>query len=210
MRLSLIEREYGARVDLRWRAFPLLPDDRPGRLSTEATRTGRKRARSEEPRARFELPAPGTPLPASSLPALTASKAVERQGAAVFEVFHARVFEAHFGDNLDIGRPDILWRLAESSGVDMARFQADTAGGEPHRAVLEDYAEGAGWFGVSALPTVIFDEKVSLVGAVPVERYRLLVDWILAGEPGGLIPLDWGDAPADAAGQSAVVRPDAT
>ncbi|HUG35431.1 MAG TPA: hypothetical protein VML54_00680, partial [Candidatus Limnocylindrales bacterium] len=45
-------------------------------------------------------------------------------------------------------------------------------------------------YGVSALPTVIFNEKVSLVGAVPVERYQTLLDWIWAGEPGGLIPLE--------------------
>ena len=50
------------------------------------------------------------------------------------------------------------------------------------------------WFGISALPTTVFSEKVSLVGAVPEEHYRLLLDWILAGEPGGLIPLD-GNAP---------------
>jgi len=30
-------------------------------------------------------------------------------------------------------------------------------------------------FGVSAVPAVIFNEKVSLVGAVPVERYRAMV-----------------------------------
>ena len=53
------------------------------------------------------------------------------------------------------------------------------------------------WFGVSAVPTVIFNEKVSLVGAVPEERYRSVLDWILAGEPGGLVPLD-EDAPAGA------------
>jgi predicted DsbA family dithiol-disulfide isomerase len=115
------------------------------------------------------------------------------------------VFLAHFRDNQDIGRPDVLWRLAEASGVDMARFQHDCAGGGPHRAVMEDYAEAAAWFGVSALPTVILDEKVSLVGAVPVERYRLLIDWMLAGEPGGLIPLDFGEEPP-AAGQSPIGR----
>jgi hypothetical protein len=27
------------------------------------------------------------------------------------------------------------------------------------------------------------------VGAVPVERYRDVIDWILAGQPGGVIPL---------------------
>ena len=40
--------------------------------------------------------------------------------------------------------------------------------------------EGAAWFGVSALPTVVFNEKVSLVGAVPEESYRWLLDWLLA------------------------------
>ncbi len=69
-----------------------------------------------------------------------------------------------------------------------ARFEADYAG-EAYEAVLRDCAEGAAWFGVSGLPTVILNEKLSLVGAVPVERYRLLIDWILAGEPGGVIPL---------------------
>ena len=37
------------------------------------------------------------------------------------------------------------------------------------------------------MPTVIFNEKVSPVGAVPEEHYRLLLDWMLAGEPGGLL-----------------------
>ena len=42
-----------------------------------------------------------------------------------------------------------------------------------------------------------------LVGAVPVERYRLLIDWVLAGEPGGVIPLA-ADSGSTAAGQSVV------
>ena len=49
---------------------------------------------------------------------------------------------------------------------------------------------------------MIFNEKLSLVGAVPVERYRAMLDWILAGEPGGVIPLA-----AEAAGQSVVEAP---
>jgi hypothetical protein len=40
-----------------------------------------------------------------------------------------------------------------------------------------------------APPTVVLNEKLSLVGAVPAERCRMLIDWILAGEPGGGIPL---------------------
>ena len=93
-------------------------------------------------------------------------------------------------------------RVGEESGLDMARFQRDCAGADAYLVVLPDYAEGAAWFGVSAVPAAIFNEKVSLVGAVPAERYRVIVDWILAGEPGGLVPI-----PPDA-GEVGATRPD--
>ena len=208
VRLAEVERAYGDRVEIHWRAFPLIPDSRPGRLSTGETREGWRKVAGEEPRARFALPEPGTELPASSLPALTAAKAAAGQGRDVGAAFHRAVFAAYFGEHLDIGRSDVLWRLAARSGVDMARFQRDCEGGEPHRAVLRDYAEAVAWFGVSALPTVVFNEKVSLVGAVSVDHYRLLVDWMLAGEPGGLIPLDFSDGSAAVAGQTPVAASD--
>jgi predicted DsbA family dithiol-disulfide isomerase len=203
VRLSAIERAYGDRVRLHWRPFPLIPDLRPGRRCTAQTREGRERARADEPRARFTPPPLHSELPSSSVPALTAAKCAEWQGAASFARFHERLFVAHFQDHLDIGRPDVLWHLARESGLDMARLDQDYAAGEAYQAVLRDYAEGAAWFGVSALPTVVFNEKVSLVGAVPEERYRFLVDWFLAGEPGGVIPLDPEPAPA-IPGRSAV------
>ncbi|PYN11969.1 MAG: hypothetical protein DME05_22890 [Candidatus Rokuibacteriota bacterium] len=83
---------------------------------------------------------------------------------------------------------DVLRSLARETALDLERFETDYAR-EAYEAVLHDCAEGAAWFGVSGLPTVILNEKLSLVGAVPTERYRLLIDWILAGEPGGVIPL---------------------
>jgi predicted DsbA family dithiol-disulfide isomerase len=203
VRLTAVQRAYGDRIRVHWRAFPLIPGEQPGRLTTERTQQGRRRVAAEEPLARFSPPAVGTPLPASSLPALTAAKCAERQGSAVFERLHENLFAAHFGDNLDIGRADVLWRLAEDAGLDMARFERDYAAGEAYQSAVADYAEGAAWFGVSAVPTAIFNEKVSLVGAVPVERYRAIVDWILDGEPGGLVPL-----PADAEA-GGVTRPGA-
>jgi predicted DsbA family dithiol-disulfide isomerase len=198
VRLASVEARYGDRVSVHWRAFPLIPDRRPGRRATEKTGEGWSRAAWEEPAARFVPPAVGADLPASSLPALTAVKCAERQGPDAFRKVHDRLFLAYFRDHLDIGRPDILWDLARESGLDMVRFQRDHAGGEAYEATLRDYAEGAAWFGVSAVPTVIFNEKVSLVGAVPEERYRAVLDWIRAGEPGGLVPLE--AAPAQGAG----------
>jgi len=192
VRLSAIEEAYGSRVRVHWRAFPLVPDEQRGRCCTARTQEGRRRAGADEPRASFAPPVLGAELPASSMPALTAAKCAEAQGAAAFREFHRRLFVAHFQDNLDIARPEVLWRLAQDAGLDMRRFRGDYGSGPAYQAALADYAEGAAWFGVSALPTAIFNEKVSLVGAVSEERYRLLLDWILAGEPGGLIPLERG------------------
>jgi len=208
VRLQDIQRAYGERVRVHWRTFPLIPDHRPGRRATLQTRDGRQRVAAEEPRARFRPPDVDLALPASSWPALTAAKCAERQGEAVFERLHDRLFVAHFHDNLDIGRQDVQWMLARECGLDMARFQEDY-GGAAYQAALHDYAEGAAWFGVSALPTVIFNEKLSLVGAVPTERYRWLLDWVLAGEPGGVIPLAPMPPDAEVPGQSTVGGADA-
>jgi predicted DsbA family dithiol-disulfide isomerase len=186
VRLSEIEEAYGGRVAIHWRAFPLIPAEQPDRRVSEKTRDGWQRIGAQEPRAAFVPPALGAPLPSSSIPAQTAAKCAQLQGA--FPRVHARLFTALFRDHLDIGRPDVLRTLARESALDVARFERDYAG-EAYEAVLRDCAEGAAWFGVSALPTVILNEKLSVVGAVPTERYRLLIDWFLAGEPGGVIPL---------------------
>ena len=188
VRLREIEQVYGELVSVHWRAFPLIPGEQPDRRVTQKTREGWQRIGAEEPRACFVPPILDAPLPASSIPAQTAAKCAERQGAHAFERFHERLFTALFRDGLDISRPDVLRGLAREAGLDVARFEADYAG-EAYESVLSDCAEGAAWFGVSALPTVILNEKLSLVGAVPAERYRMLIDWILAGEPGGVIPL---------------------
>ena len=201
MRLREIEQAYGDRVQLHWRAFPLIPGEQPDRRVTEKTRLGWQRVGAEEPRATFVPPPLDAPLPSSSIPALTAAKCAERQGDAAFARLHDRLFTALFRDGLDIARPDVLRNLAREASLDVARFEADYAG-EAYESVLSDCAEGAAWFGVSGLPTVILNEKLSLVGAVPIERYRMLIDWILAGEPGGVIPLA-----AETAGQSVVEAP---
>jgi predicted DsbA family dithiol-disulfide isomerase len=205
VRISDIEQEYGDRVKIHWRAFPLIPDRQPGRRVTEKMREGRQRVAAEEPRALFVTPELDTSLPSSSVPAQTAAKCAEFQGQDAFARFRRGLFEKQFRDNLDISRRDVLWALARECGLNVPRFEADYAGGAAYETVLHDCAEGAGWFGVSALPTVIFDEKLSLVGAVPTERYRLMIDWILAGRPGGVIALN---EDTEAPGQSPIeIRP---
>ena len=165
MRLREIQQAYGERVRVHWRTFPLIPGEQPDRRVTQKTREGRQRVGAEEPRASFVPPEIDTPLPSSSIPALTAAKCAERQGEGAFERFHERLFTAHFRDNLDISRHDVLRALARETALDLTRFERDF-GDEAYEAVLRDCAEGAAWFGVSGLPTVVLDEKLSLVGAV--------------------------------------------
>ena len=161
---------------------------------TDKTREGWPRAAAEEPRALFVPPEVGVELPASSLPALTAVKCAERQGREAFARLHDRLFPPTFAITSTSAGRTCSGVSPARAGLDMARFQQDYAAGEAYQAALHDYAEGTAWFGVSAVPTVIFNEKVSLVGAVPAERYRAMIDWILAGEPGGLVPLEPVDA----------------
>jgi predicted DsbA family dithiol-disulfide isomerase len=202
VRLREIEEAYGERVALHWRSFPLIPAEQPDRRVTQKTIEGWARIGKEEPRAAFAPPAIDAPLPSSSVPAQTAAKCAALQGAEAFARFHGRLFTALFRDHLDIGKPDVVRTLARESALDVARFERDYAG-EAYETMLSDCAEGAAWFGVSALPTVILNEKLSVVGAVPTERYRELIDWFLAGEPGGVMPIPKEGA-ADPAGQSVV------
>src|SRR5207302_9498386 len=125
--------------------------EQPGRRATDTTREGRARVGAQEPRALFVPPAIDVALPSSSVPALTAAKCAERQGAERFDRFHRGLFAAHFRDHADIGRGHVLLELAQRCGLDVDRFRADYAAGEAYESVLHDFAEGAGWFGVSAL-----------------------------------------------------------
>ena len=86
----------------------------------------------------------------------------------------------------------------------MTRFERDCAAGEAYQAALHDYAEGVAGFGVSAVPTVIFNEKVTLVGAVPEERYPLMLDRLRAGEPGAILPFERDASQAGAPGPDSI------
>ena len=160
VRLSAVEEEYGDRIRVHWRAFPVIPDEKPGRFATDKTQEGRRRVAAEEPRARFAPPAVGTGLPASSMPALTAAKCAERQSDAAFRRLHDGLFLAHFRDNLDIAQPDVLWRLAREM-ADIGALRAGLRRGDAYQAAPHRLREGTAWFGVSAVPAVIFNEKVS-------------------------------------------------
>jgi predicted DsbA family dithiol-disulfide isomerase len=87
-----------------------------------------------------------------------------------------RLFDAHFGDQADISQPETLFRLARDAGLDVDRLAHACMGETLRRTVLEDWAEAIAWFGVSSLPTVIFDERLAHVGVRTLEEYAHVLE----------------------------------
>jgi predicted DsbA family dithiol-disulfide isomerase len=121
-------------------------------------------------------PWPHPTLPNWSLPALEAAKCVARQGEALFERVHPRLYEAYFTRSLDIGDPRVVADVVAAEGVDMARLNADLDAGVGREAVVKDY-EAAVAEGVRSIPTVILPQTGrALVGLVDAAMYRAAIE----------------------------------
>ena len=78
--------------------------------------------------------------------------------------------------------------MAEESGLDMDRFRdAIESGGLMEKAVKE-YMEATN-LGITGIPSVVVNDHAVMVGAVPAEQYRYVIDSILeTGELPGRAP----------------------
>lgn len=126
-------------------------------------------------------PWPHGELPGFSLPALEAAKCVERQGEALFEAAHLKLYEAYFTENRDIADPTVVRDVVAATGADMARFAADLDAGLGRQAVTADFEAAAAEHGVTAIPTVVVAETGrALVGLADLAAYRAAVEEALA------------------------------
>ncbi|MBE0415490.1 MAG: DsbA family protein [Dehalococcoidia bacterium] len=183
VRLERIEGEYGERVDVTWKSFPLLRQEIEGYdLRPHMTRSW-LRARGEEENSIRYNPWPDlSPLPTSSLPAQEAAKCARLQGKEAFERFHMMLLRALFEQNRDISDREVLISLAVEAQLDEERFTSDFDSGSQRGEVLADYREGLNDTRFAGVPTAIFDHTVVLEGAVPIEMYRRAVDVLLKRE----------------------------
>jgi len=96
--------------------------------------------------------------------------------------FHRAVFSAYWEKGENIGREDVLCRLAQECGLDKDELGTALADGRYARRVEEQmaWARDAGLGGV---PTFIFDEKFALVGA---QDYQVFADVARRVRRGGL------------------------
>jgi predicted DsbA family dithiol-disulfide isomerase len=179
VRLRKLGEEFGGRLVVESRAFPLRPAPEPsvpwrGTYREEGWR--RCGAMSADDGITF-TPWPHDALPGWSLPALEAAKCVLAQGPALFEPVHLAIYRGYFTESRNIGDPNEVARIVgEQRGIDMARFVADYRGGVGRKAVKDDW-EAAAEHHVTAIPAVIVPATGrALVGLADVATYRSVIE----------------------------------
>jgi predicted DsbA family dithiol-disulfide isomerase len=163
-------------LQLRWSVFPLHPETPEegrelsdlfaGRMDIEAMLQRLYHVADE-----LGLPIGQRSRTYNSRRAQELGKWAEEQG--VGEAFHMAVYHAYFVDGRNIARPEELVRIAAGLGLDTAMAQQvmDT---RSHAAAVDADWQRAAEFGISAVPTSIFQER-ALVGFQPYAYYRRLI-----------------------------------
>ena len=95
------------------------------------------------------------------LTAMKAGQAAKRQGSKPFEAFHLELLKASHERRKKMSDPTAITDVANSSGLDIVRFQKDLADrqiveelGESHTRAVEDH-------GVFGVPTFVFPNGAS-------------------------------------------------
>jgi len=117
-----------------------------------------------------------------SMPGLLACKAAEMQGGMPvhWDMFD-RVQQAHAVEARNIVDLAVLKDCAVEIGLDVARWEVDFASPAAKQAVEMDLREAEQW-GVNAVPTLIFNQRWILPGAVPESTLRQIVENLLEGK----------------------------
>lgn len=106
-----------------------------------------------------------------SLPALQAAKCAALQSTQAADDMHFRLFRGFFEEGVNVARPEEILALARQAPLDYDRFVADFESGMTRRAILDEYEEAINTYMVHAIPTLIFNDRERVVGAVPIEEY---------------------------------------
>ena len=92
------------------------------------------------------------------------------------------LFRRNFKDGEDLGDPEVLIAAAEEVGMDPGRVRARLATDEDRDSIAQQ-DEAARRAGVSGVPTFVFDNKLAVVGAQPVEAFRAVFRQLVEGTP---------------------------
>jgi len=179
VRLQKIKEEYGAKVDIIWRGYPLVRDAIPGRRISPHSIDSRQRANLEEQNISFKPWDRRRLYPGSSVPALQAARCTRLQGEEAFQSFHMELFKAFFGESRNISLRQVLVGIAEKTGLDVGRFVSDFDGGLQKSEVLAEYEEAHEKYEGWGIPLAVVGDDYPVMGAAPTAMYRRAIDLCL-------------------------------
>ena len=169
------------KIDIRWTAFPLRPNT-PEDGQTLKTLFECSDADVDQMSNRLKLVAQGFGLPFghrtmtyNSRLAQEMGKWAESEGQG--HEFHTAVFQAYFVDGLNIGKPHILVKVAESVNLN-GKEAMDTVLSRTYREAVDRDWERSKEKCVTAAPTFVFNDQV-LVGA---QKYEALEKVLVANK----------------------------
>jgi predicted DsbA family dithiol-disulfide isomerase len=167
-------------VDIHRRAFELRP------LGSSIPEYYKQRIEASRPRLaqmireNYGVEINPGPMEISTRKALVGAKYAETQGKAIGEAYHKQVLRAYWQEGRSIDQIDVLKKAAVQAGLDAAAFEAALANPMYDEAVSMD-VDLAHRLGISAVPSMVFGQKVLVSGAQPVEILREAVAEV-AGE----------------------------
>jgi predicted DsbA family dithiol-disulfide isomerase len=184
--LQKLQKAFGDRVHVAWRAFELRPDPHPTLdPAGEYLRTTWEKSvypMAKERGMTLRLP----PVQPRSRKAFEA--AIFAAGHDRFDAMHQALFKAFFEDGRDIGDAAVLRKIADSTGLPGTALHEALNDGLHEAQVLLDQAL-AHRLGVSGVPIAVlrqgeaaWEDAIALQGAVPYAHLEAVVSQIL--EPG--------------------------
>lgn len=180
VRLQCLEEEYGNKISLSWRSYPLVVREIPNRLISSHSVESRRRAALEEGKVSFSPWNPDKQYPASSMPALQAAKCAQLQGREAFRRFHIALFRAFFEEGMNTGEREVLIDLAKKTGLDVERFNSDFSSELLEKEILAEYEAGRAEYEGWGIPIAVVGGRYPIAGAVPITIYRRAIDLCLA------------------------------
>jgi predicted DsbA family dithiol-disulfide isomerase len=174
-RLTLLSGEFD--LSTQWKGIEIHPEFPPegakrGRsVKSLVLRETMGEAAGEEG---IEIKSPG--FAANSRLALEASEFAKTLGR--FEAFHHAVYEAYFGEGLNIGKSDVLLSIGERAGIDRKAL-TDSLESRSMRGAVESNEREAASYTVLGVPTFILG-SFPVHGCQSLETMRAMIERALS------------------------------
>lgn len=169
-RVEAFSREFD--VEVAWWPYELHPETPAGgrpvdELIAPSARAEASRSMIKELAAASDLPMQSNRWVANSRQALALAEFARDNGQ--FDPVHHALFSAVFAEAKNIGDADVLTEIATNAGLDIEKWQAESA---DYMSLVERTTAMARQQGFTSTPTIIFNEQMMVPGAQDIEIYR--------------------------------------